>query len=128
MPKAKLLSVACENRPGATARVARTLAEAKVNILACLVATAGQEGATRVVVDNPARARKALDAARFSYTEADVLYVELSNRAGALADFTEKLAARGINITSAFATTAKGGRRAGVVFSVSDLDQAARIR
>jgi hypothetical protein len=128
MPKAKLLSVACENRPGTTARVARTLAEAKVNILAFLVTTAGPEGTTQVVVDSPARAKKALEAARFSFSEFDVLHVELVNRTGALADFTEKLAARGINITSAFATTAKGTRRAGVVFSVSDLEQAARVR
>ncbi len=128
MPKAKLFSVACENRPGTTARVARTLAEAKVNILAFLVATAGLEGTTQVVVDSPSRAKKALEAARFSYTESDVLHVELVNRAGALAEFTEKLAAKGINITSAFATTARGARRAGVVFVVSDLDQAARVR
>jgi hypothetical protein len=128
MPKAKLISVACDNRPGTTARVARVLSEAKVNLLACLVTTSGDEGATKVVVDNPARARKALEAARFSYAETDVIRVELPHRRGALAEYAGKLAAKGINIISAFVTSSKGARRVGLVLVVSDPDQAARIR
>jgi len=128
MPKTRLFSVACENRPGTTARVARILTDAKVNILACLVTTSGDEGATKVVVDNPARARKALDAAQCSYTESEAVHVELTNRRGALAEYAGKLAAKGINITSAFATTSKGARRAGVILVVSDTAQAAHVR
>ena len=63
-----------------------------------------------------------------SYAEVDVLYVELSHQAGALGYFTGKLAAKEINITSAFATTVKGSKKASAVFAVSDLEKAARVR
>jgi len=128
MAKAKQLTVPCENRPGTLAHIARVLGDAKVNILAFLTATSGAEGSVQLVVDNVNKAKKALDGAGLSYSEADVLHVELSNLPGALGIFTGKLAAKEINITSGYATTVKGSRKASVVLAVSDLDKAARVR
>ncbi len=128
MPKAKQISVACENRPGTLASLASVLGGAKVNILAMNCTTAGREGTVCVIVDNPNKGKKALDAAGWSYTEADVLAIEVPNVPGALRKFADKLAAQGINITAAYATTAKGSRKAALIFEVSDLEKAARIR
>ena len=66
--------------------------------------------------------------ALLSYTEAYVLHVELRHQSGPLRYFAGKLAARDINITSGFATTVKGSKKASAVFAVSDLDKAARVR
>ena len=128
MPKAKQLSVSVENRPGTLAHIARVLGDAKVNILAFLTTTSNTEGGVHVVVDNINKARNALDREKRSYTEADVLYVELPNKPGALGQFAGKLAAKDINITSGYQTAVKGSKKAGVVLVVSDLEQAARIR
>ncbi len=128
MPKAKQLSVSVENRPGALAHVARVLGDAKVNILAFLATTSGTEGAVQVVVDNANKAKKALEGAGLTYTESDVLHVELPNIPGALGNFAGKLAAKEINITSGYLTTVKGSRKASVVLAVSDLEKAARVR
>ena len=59
--------------------------------------------------------------ALLSYAEVDVLYVELSHQAGAVGYFAGKLAAKEINITSGYATTVKGSKKASAVFAVSDL-------
>ncbi len=128
MAKAKMLTVSCENRPGTLAHLARVLGDAKVNVLAFLTTTSGTEGSVQLLVDNVNKGRKALDSAGLSYTEADVLHVELPNLPGALASFTGKLAAKAINITSAYSTTVKGSRKARVVLAVSDLEQGARVR
>ena len=128
MAKAKQLTVACENRPGTLAHVARVLGDAKANILTFLTTTSGAEGSVHVVVDSANKAKKALNGAGLSYTEADVLYVELPHQPGALGHFAGKLAAKEINIIAAYATTVKGSRKASAVFAVSDLDKAARIR
>jgi hypothetical protein len=129
MPKAKQLNVFCEHRPGGLAQIAKVLSDAKVNILAFLTATSGTEqGSVQVVVDNVNKAKKALEQAALSYSEADVLHAELPNVPGALAGFTAKLASNEINITSGYATTVKGPRKASVVLAVSDLDRAARVR
>ncbi len=128
MPKAKQLSVSVENRPGTLAHVARVLGDGKVNILAFLTSTLGAEGSVQVVVDNVNKAKKALEGAGLTYTESDVLYVELPNIPGALGNFAGKLAAKEINITSGYQTTVKGSRKASVVLAVSDLEKAARVR
>jgi len=128
MPKAKQLTVSCENRPGTLAQIARVLGDAKVNILALVTSTSGTEGSVQVVVDNPNKAKKALDGAALSYSQADVLHVELPNLPGALGSFAGKLASKEINITSGYATVTKGAKKATVVLAVSDLDKAARVR
>jgi len=128
MAKAKQLTVSCENRTGTLAHVARVLDDAKVNILTFLTTTSGAEGSVQLVVDNVNKAKKALDGAGLSYAEADVLHVELPHLPGALGYFTGKLAAKEINITSGFATTVKGSKKASAVFAVSDLQKAARVR
>ena len=128
MPKAKQLSVRVENRPGTLAHVARVLGDAKVNILAFLTTTLGAEGSVQAVVDNVNKAKIALEAAELTYTESDVLHVELPNIPGALGNFAGKLAAKEINITSGYQTTVKGSRKASIVLAVSDLDMAARVR
>ena len=128
MPKTKQLTISCENRPGTLAQMARVLGDAKVNILAFVTSTSGTEGSLQVVVDNANKAKKALDGAALSYSEADVLHVELPNLPGALGNFAGKLASKEINITSGYATVAKGVKKATVVLAVSDLDKAARVR
>ncbi len=128
MAKVKQLTVRCENRPGTLAHVARVLGDAKVNILAFLTATSGTEGSVELVVDNPNKAKKALEGSGLSYTEQEVLQVELPNVPGALGSFAGKLAAQEINITSGYQTAAKGSKKSSVILAVSDLEQAARIR
>jgi hypothetical protein len=128
MPKTKQFSVRVENRPGTLAHLARVLGDAKVNILAFLTTISGAEGTVHVVADNVNKAKKALEGAALAYTESDVLHVELPNIPGALGHFAGKLAAEDINITSGYATAAKGSKKTSVVLAVSDLKKAGRIR
>jgi hypothetical protein len=130
MPKLIQLTVACEDRPGALARIARVLGSAKINILALLATTAGEagfEGFVGLVVDQPDKAKKLLEAERMRYTEQSVLHIELPNTPGALARFLEKIAKEGINITAAYETSVHGAKTASVVLAVSDFDKAASI-
>jgi len=128
MPKAKQISITVENRPGTLARVAQVLGEAKVSILAFATGTRDAEGYVQVIVDNVNKAKKALEAAALSYTEADVLHAELSNVPGALGQYAGKLASKDVNITFGYATTVKGSRKASIVLTVSDLEKAVRVR
>jgi len=131
MPKLTQLTISCEDRPGALARIAQLLGNAKINILALLATAAGEgglEGFVGLVVDQPQKAKKALEAAGMRYTEQPVLQIELPNTPGALGAFVEKVAAKHINITAAYQTSVPGAKKASVVFAVSDFDKAARIR
>src|SRR4029077_1497075 len=122
MPKAKQLTVSIENRPGTLASVGNTLGHAKAN--AFLSGASAAEGYVQLVVDDVKKAKDALEDAGFSYSEQDVLHIEVPNKPGALGEIARKLAAKNINITSGYATTVKASRKAGVVLGVSDLDEA----
>jgi hypothetical protein len=119
MAKVKQLTISLENQPGRLAAVAKVLADAKVNIEAVLGSSAGAEGSAQVVVDNLAKAKKALSAAQFAYTEGSLEQVELPNKAGALAEFTAKLAKKGVNIDAAYGTVHKGAKKSVLFFATS---------
>ena len=117
MAKAKQFTISVDHQPGAVAGIARTLGDAKVNILALLGTAQGTAGTVQLVVDDARRAKKALDAARISYQETPAESYDLPNKPGALADCLQKLAAKGVNLNSIHATAAKGGKKAVVVYS-----------
>ena len=118
MAKTKQFIVTVENRPGAVAEIARTLGNAKVNILALLGRAEETRGTVHLVVDDARRAKKALDESGLTYHETTAEEYELPNKPGALAQCLDKLTARGVNLNSICATAAKGGKKAVIVYTV----------
>ena len=119
MAKVKQLTVSLENQPGKLAAVAKVLADSKVSILGILGSTAGTQGSVQVVVDNITEAKKALSAAQVSYEVGTLEEVELPNKSGALAEFTARLARRGINIDAVYGTVLKGAKKSVLFFATS---------
>jgi hypothetical protein len=118
MAKTKQFIVTVENRPGAVAEIARTLGNAKVNILALLGRAEETRGTVHLVVDDARRAKKALDESGLTYQETTAEEYELPNKPGALAQCLDRLTARGVNLNSICATAAKGGKKAVIVYTV----------
>jgi hypothetical protein len=125
MAKTKQFTIAIDNRPGAVAEIARTLGNAKVNILALLATAQGTGGTVQIVVEDAKRAKKALDEARLSFRETIAEEYELPNKPGALAQCLDKLAARGVNLSSIYATSSKGARKAVVVYTAETVSKEA---
>jgi hypothetical protein len=114
----KQFTIGVENRPGAVAEIAKILGNAKVNILS-LLGTAQETGGTvELVVADSKRARKALDDSGLVYRELIAEEHELQNKPGALAQYLEKLAGKGINLHSICATASKGGKKAILVYTI----------
>jgi hypothetical protein len=118
MAKTKQFTISVENLPGALAKIARTLGNAKVNILALLGTAQGANGMMELVVEDPRRAKKALDDAGLAYQETAAEEIELQNKPGALALQLDRLAAKGVNLNSICATAAKGGKKAVLIYTV----------
>jgi hypothetical protein len=125
MAKTKQFAISVDNHPGAVAEIAKTLGSAKVNILSLLGTSQGAGGMVQLLVDDPRRAKKALDSARVSYLEMPAEQLELPNKPGALAECLERLAAKGVNLTSIHATAAKGGKKAVIVYTAEAAAKAA---
>lgn len=125
MAKTKQFTISVDNQPGAVARIANALGDAKVNILALLGTSQGTGGSIQLVAEDPKKAKKALDAGRIAYQEAAAEQLELPNKAGALGKCLNQLAAKGVNLSSIHATAAKGGKKAVVVYTVETAEKSA---
>jgi len=127
VPIKKQFSVMVENKRGALAQVCSRLAEKAVNILALMVPEQPGIAPIRLVVSSEETAQKILDALGSSYTEEDVLAVEVSDKPGALGKVTRKLADHNIDVKYAYGTIEKGVDKAMIVMGVSDLEAAVKV-
>jgi hypothetical protein len=81
----------------------------------------------RLIVNDPHRARSALEAAGFTATETDVIAVEMPDRPGSLARVIKLLSDHGINVEYGYAFVGKSGENAIVVFRIDAVEQAIPI-
>jgi hypothetical protein len=123
MPRAKQLTVQLANKPGTLAQVAQALGKAGVNMRALAVF----EGRAKIIADDPAKGREALQALGLFASIEDCLAVDMADRPGSLGDICAKLAGAGINIDYAYTGITQSAGKAVVVMVVSDLEKAARI-
>jgi hypothetical protein len=101
------------------------LADARVNISALSADTRAGRGKIHVVVNDVAQAKRALRRAKYRATEETAFVVRMRNKPGALARVAARLAKAGVNIKSAYSTTA--GRSATAVFTVGSVAKARKI-
>jgi hypothetical protein len=123
----KELRVSVEDRPGALADLAEALGRAGVNIEGLAgVGGAGPQGEIRVLVEDAAAARRALEGGRMRVSaERDVVTNELENRPGELGRTARRLADAGVNIESTYVIGGSGGRKT-IAFAVADAEKARR--
>ena len=120
-------SIFMVNKPGVLAKILGEFARAKINITALTMMDSVEHGVMRVIFEEPDRARDILTKLNMPYNETQVLCITLTNRSGALAAVTEKLARNHINISYAYCTAgAKGGRTTGVL-KLADVKKAMKV-
>ena len=97
-------SIQLTNHPGDLARVAQALARRGVNIKALVGISNGGVAMARILPDDIVVARGAFEAANIRFTEGEVHLVTLENKAGVLADVTNRLGEAGINLEALYVT------------------------
>lgn len=116
--------VQLENRPGALAGLARTLATRGIDIRAISGGGAGAQAYAVLTTSDEAATRAALRSAGYPYVEGETLIVEVEDRPGGLAAVAEKLAAAGVDIHGVLFV----GRTEGTVETAFSVDDVARAR
>ncbi len=128
MARGTQLSLALENKPGQVAKVAATLARAKVNIEAISVVDSAEVGVVRLITSSNAKARAALKKAGLNVVQTPVIITKLPNEPGALAKAAGKLAAAKVNVEYIYGSAARKGQPSTIVIGVSDIERAAKVK
>lgn len=97
-------SVQLTNRPGDLARVADALARRGANIKALAVMSVDAVAIAHILPDDIVAARSAFEAAHVRFTESEVHLVLLENKAGVLANVTQRLGDAGVNLQALYVT------------------------
>ena len=127
MKKARQISVSLQNKPGSLAHFCGCLAERNINIIAISVAETTEQGVVRMVVDKPASALKMLNEyCPLTYSETDVLLIDLPNEVGALAQLANKLATRKVNVNFVYGSTGLGVKKSYIVVGAANVGAATR--
>lgn len=127
MPIATQLNLPLDNEIGTLARLCRALAHGGVNLLAIAAPETGREG-IRLLVMNRDLAVRVLSNAGYLFSEEQVLFVEVTNRPGALAKAVEKLAKARMNIRYAYATASPRAKKTAAVVAVAEGDLARAVK
>lgn len=92
------LTVFLENSAGRLAKLCRAISDAGVNMKALTIADTTEYGVVRIVCDNPAQAKAALDEKGYRAMVTKVAAIEVSDKAGSLADLLAILDNLDINV------------------------------
>ncbi len=118
--------VQLDNRPGELAHIARALANRGVSIRHLAGSSAGKQMCAMLETDDDEMTRDVLRSMGVPFVEGDTLLVEVEDRPGALADFSEQLAHGGVNITGILVAGCHDGL-CELQFSVDDEAKAREI-
>ncbi len=125
MNTVKIVAVFAENRPGQAARVTGILKRADINIRCITVASSGNYGVMKLLVNDPSTACRVLQEDGLAATLMDVIAVEMPDRPGALHSVAECLAEHDINLANTSGFVANN--RAILVVEVQDPGRAALV-
>ena len=121
------ISLFLENKPGHLSAICRTLAEAKVNLLAISIADTAEFGIVRMIAQAPDQAVKALQDAGFSVNTRMVTVVRVPDHAGGIASVLDVIEPAGVNIEYLYAFAShSSGPETLLVFRFDDAAKAER--
>ncbi|MCU0835404.1 MAG: ACT domain-containing protein [Chromatiaceae bacterium] len=125
--KLNQLSVFLENRPGRLGAPLEAIAAEGINILTLSLADTAQFGILRLIVRDPERAHRALEAAGLVVNQTEVVAVDVADRPGGLAEALRVLEGAGINIEYMYAFSLRRGDKAILIFRFEDPDRAIAV-
>ena len=119
---AKQVVVFLENRPGHLAQATEVLAKEQINIRSVTIASAGNFGLVKLIVNRPDQAYEALKGRGLSVNLQEVLALVMEDRAGGLHAVLQAFARKGLNVKDASGFVVKPGEKAVLILEVEDLE------
>ena len=120
------LSVFVVNEPGKLEKITRVLSDAGLNIRAVSMASTGEFGVVRVLVNDPDKGLEALKAHKFTVTKRRILVARIDDAPGAMHGLLTMLSAARINVEDCYGFVIEEGKRAAIVFEVEKFPEAER--
>jgi hypothetical protein len=124
---AQHLSIFVENKPGQLERITKVLADNAVNVRAFSVASAGEFGVVKVLVNDPVKALAALKEKHFTVSSRRILIALVDDKPGGLYQFLTTLSANRINVEDCYGFVLEDKKMAAIVVEVEKFPEAETV-
>jgi hypothetical protein len=121
------LSVFMENKPGKLDSITKVLADAKVNLLGISVSSLGEFGVSKLLVDQPDEAYKALKEHHFTVCRRRVAVVIIDDEPGSLHKVLTLLATNKINVDDCYGFVIETSKEAAIVLEIEEYPEAVEV-
>ncbi len=118
------LSIFVVNEPGKLEKITRVLTDRGLNIRAVSMASTGEFGVVRILVNDPDAGLAALKENRFTVTKRRILVALIDDRPGAMHDLLVGLASRSVNVEDCYGFVIEEGKKAAIVIEVEKFPEA----
>lgn len=114
------LSVFLENNPGKLEKITKILADNNVNLRAMSLASSGDFGVMKLLVDNPDKAFDVLKQNKLTVTKREITAVVVDNVPGSFNRLLNKLSSNNINIEDCYGFLLSDGKTAAIVLETGN--------
>ena len=118
------LSIFVVNEPGKLEKITRVLTEKGLNIRAVSMASTGEFGVVRVLVNDPDAGLTALRDHKFTVTKRRILVAVIDDAPGAMHELLVTLSAHAVNVEDCYGFVIEEGKKAAIVFEVEKFPEA----
>ena len=124
---AHTLTVFMENKPGKLERITGILADAGINLRGITVASSGEFGVMKLLVDNPDRAVALLRELNVTVSIQPTIVALVEDEPGGFHRLLKLLSANSINVEDCYGFVLENSKKAAIVLDVVDRDRAEKV-
>ncbi len=115
---AEHLSIFVENKPGKLEKLTKILADSGVNLRAISVASSGEFGIVKVLVNDPEKACRALKTQHITVSKRNIIIALVDDRPGGLHRLLVTLSSNSINVEDCYGFVLEDKKTAAIVLEV----------
>ncbi|MEA5001577.1 MAG: hypothetical protein VB017_06815 [Endomicrobiaceae bacterium] len=121
------LSVFLENNPGKLERITKILSDNSINLRAMSLASSGEFGVMKLLVDNPEKAFEVLKQNKLTVTKRQITAVVVDNVPGSFNRLLNKLSQNNINIEDCYGFLLSDGKTAAIIMEIDNTPNASQL-
>lgn len=121
------LSIFVENKPGKLEKITKVLSDNGINLRAVSVASAGEFGVVKVLVNDPDRAFALLKGQNLTVSKRRIIIAVIDDRPGSLHNLLVTLSSNRINIEDCYGFVLEDKKTAAIVVEVEKYPEAEKV-
>ncbi len=121
------LSIFVENKPGKIEKITNILSEKGLNVRGFSIASAGEFGILKIIVDDPEKAYETLKEHHTTVSKRNIIAVRIDDKPGSLHNMLTILSGNNINVEDCYGIAVAYNKSAAIILEIEKYPEAEKI-